>query len=318
MGSAARDHLLRQLEFVVASWREDSRTDVELLGRFVKTRDQQAFSTIVGRYSQLVWGVCRRVLANPADAEDALQATFLRLARDAGRIANRQALASWLFRAARGCAIDLRRMIARQRRIEERLAAVAERGVTTAETNLRMLLDDELAQLSERDREVLIQCCLEGRTYADVALGLGCSIAAVHRRLVRAQTLSERKNQYVKAERSLGASRARVLRRHVLPNVLPPLLVIVAMDIPSAVIIEAGLAFLGLGVQPPTADWGVILNDGFVDIGTSAWVIVGPIVALVIMTTAFTVLGETMRDVLDPRQRPPRRGLPGRRQRTDA
>src|SRR5262249_14235684 len=71
MGSAARDHLLRQLEFVVASWREDSRTDVELLGRFVQTRGQQAFSAIVGRYSQLVWGVCRRVLANPADAEDA-------------------------------------------------------------------------------------------------------------------------------------------------------------------------------------------------------------------------------------------------------
>ena len=135
-------------------------------------------------------------------------------------------------------------------------------------------------------------------------------------RLIRAQTLSERKNQYVKAERSLGASRARVLRRHILPNVLAPLLVVVAMDIPSAVIIEAGLAFLGLGVQPPTPDWGVILNDGFVNIGTSPWEILGPIVALVIMTTAFTVLGETMRDVLDPRQQLPRRGFLGRRSRT--
>ena len=85
------------------------------------------------------------------------------------------------------------------------------------------------------------------------------------------------------------------------------------MDIPSAVIIEAGLAFLGLGVQPPTPDWGVILNDGFVNIGTSPWEILGPIAALVIMTTAFTVLGETMRDVLDPRQQPPRRGFLGRR-----
>lgn len=159
---------------------------------------------------------------------------------------------------------------------------------------------------------------LLGPSIKSVVFVIGLSLVPYYGRLVRAQTLSERKNQYVKAERSLGASRARVLRRHVLPNVLPPLLVIVAMDIPSAVIIEAGLAFLGLGVQPPTPDWGVILNDGFVDIGTSAWVIVGPVVALVIMTTAFTVLGETMRDVLDPRQRLPRRGFPGRRQRADA
>ena len=159
---------------------------------------------------------------------------------------------------------------------------------------------------------------LLGPSIKSVIFVIGLSLVPYYGRLVRAQTLSERKNQYVKAERSLGASRTRVLRRHVLPNVLPPLLVVVAMDIPSAVVIEAGLAFLGLGVQPPTPDWGVILNDGFVDIGTSGWLIAGPIAALVIMTTAFTVLGETMRDVLDPRQRPPRRGFLGRRQRTDA
>jgi peptide/nickel transport system permease protein len=159
---------------------------------------------------------------------------------------------------------------------------------------------------------------LLGPSIKSVVFVIGLSLVPYYGRLVRAQTLAERKNQYVKAERSLGASRVRVLGRHVLPNVLPPLLVIVAMDIPSAVIIEAGLAFLGLGVQPPTPDWGVILNDGFVDIGTSAWVIVGPVAALVIMTTAFTILGETMRDVLDPRQRPPRRGFQGRRQRSDA
>jgi peptide/nickel transport system permease protein len=159
---------------------------------------------------------------------------------------------------------------------------------------------------------------LLGPSIKSVIFVIGLSLVPYYGRLVRAQTLAERQNQYVKAERSLGASRVRVLGRHVLPNVLPPLLVIVAMDIPSAVIIEAGLAFLGLGVQPPTPDWGVILNDGFVDIGTSAWVIVGPVAALVIMTTAFTILGETMRDVLDPRQRPPRRGFQGRRQRSDA
>lgn len=156
---------------------------------------------------------------------------------------------------------------------------------------------------------------LIGPSIQSVIFVIALSLVPYYGRLIRAQTLSERKNQYVKAERSLGASRARVLRRHILPNVLAPLLVVVAMDIPSAVIIEAGLAFLGLGVQPPTPDWGVILNDGFVNIGTSPWEILGPIVALVIMTTAFTVLGETMRDVLDPRQRLPRRGFPWRRAR---
>ncbi len=150
---------------------------------------------------------------------------------------------------------------------------------------------------------------LLGPSIKSVVFVIGLSLMPYYARLVRAQTLSERKNQYVKAQRSLGASRTRVLRRHILPNVIPPLLVIVSMDIPSAIIIEAGLAFLGLGVQPPTPDWGVILNDGFTNIGTSPWEIVGPIVALIIMTTAFTVLGETMRDVLDPRQRLPRRRL---------
>jgi RNA polymerase sigma factor (sigma-70 family) len=194
MGSDLRDHVLRQLGFVVASWREDRRSDIELLTRFVQTRDEQAFSAIVGRHAQLVWGVCRRILANQADAEDALQATFLRLARDASRIVNRQALASWLFTAARGCAIDLRRMVARQRRIEERLAAIAERANDNSPpTDLRVLLDDELAQLPERERAVLVMCCLEGRTYADVALDLRCSVAAVHRRLVRAQTRLRRR-----------------------------------------------------------------------------------------------------------------------------
>lgn len=150
---------------------------------------------------------------------------------------------------------------------------------------------------------------LLGPTVKNIVFVIGLSLMPYYGRLVRAQTLSERKNQYVKAQRSLGASRSRVLARHVLPNVVPPLLVIVSMDIPNAIVIEAGLAFLGLGVQPPTPDWGVILNDGFTNIGTSPWGIVGPIAALIIMTTAFTVLGETMRDVLDPRQRLPRRRL---------
>jgi peptide/nickel transport system permease protein len=142
---------------------------------------------------------------------------------------------------------------------------------------------------------------LLGPSKKSVVLVIAVSMIPYYGRLARAQTLSQMRNEYVRAERALGASRARVLRTHVMPNALAPLLVIVAIDIPTAIAIEAGLAFLGLGVQPPTPDWGVMLNDGFTVIGTSVWPIAGPIAALVLVTTSFTVLGETLRDELDPR-----------------
>ena len=186
-------NILRQLRFAVASWQEDARTDAELLARFAQTRDEPAFATLVGRHSQLVWGVCLRVLRNHADAEDATQAVFLRLARDAKRILNREALAGWLVRVARDCAVDLQRSILRQRRIEERLAAVAERTRPTQPADLRVLLDDELAQLPPSHRAALVLCGIEGRTFADAAIELGCSVAAVHRRFVRAQTALRRR-----------------------------------------------------------------------------------------------------------------------------
>jgi peptide/nickel transport system permease protein len=142
---------------------------------------------------------------------------------------------------------------------------------------------------------------LLGPSKKGVILVIAISMIPYYGRLARAQTLSQVRNDYVRAERALGASRTRVLRAHVMPNALAPLLVIVAIDIPTAIAIEAGLAFLGLGVQPPTPDWGVMLNDGFTVIGTSIWPITGPILALVLVTTSFTVLGETLRDELDPR-----------------
>ena len=100
MAVFASSSALRQLRFVVASWKEDARTDVELLLRFIQSRDEQAFTTLVGRHGEMVLRVCFRVLRNSEDAEDALQATFLRLARDAGRIVKREALAGWLFHVA--------------------------------------------------------------------------------------------------------------------------------------------------------------------------------------------------------------------------
>jgi peptide/nickel transport system permease protein len=142
---------------------------------------------------------------------------------------------------------------------------------------------------------------LVGHSIVNTALVVAISFFPYYARLTRGLALSTKYQTYVKAERALGAGQARIMFVHLLPNILPPLLVVVAMDVPSAIVVEAGLAFLGLGVPPPTPDWGVLLNDGFVNVAISVWPLVGPLLAMVIVTTGFTLLGETLRDVTDPR-----------------
>ncbi|MBK1865070.1 ABC transporter permease subunit [Aestuariivirga sp. YIM B02566] len=142
---------------------------------------------------------------------------------------------------------------------------------------------------------------LVGQSVLNTTLVIALSLFPYYLRLARGLALSTRHQPYIKAERSLGAGRGRIMFLHLLPNMLPPLLVVVAMDIPSAIVIEAGLAFLGLGVPPPAPDWGVLLNEGFVNVAISAWPLVGPLMAIIFVTTGFTLLGETFRDIADPR-----------------
>ena len=122
-------------------------------------------------------------------------------------------------------------------------------------------------------------------------------------RVVRTQTLSLRTSEFIMAERSMGASVFRILTTHILPNVLGPLAVLAAMDIPTIVGLEAGLSFLGMGVQPPTPSWGSILNDGYTLIRNSPWIILAGGLPLILTTLGFTFLGETLRDVVDPKLR---------------
>jgi peptide/nickel transport system permease protein len=112
---------------------------------------------------------------------------------------------------------------------------------------------------------------------------------------------SIRRLPFIDAERNLGAGPLRIIGRHVLPNVVAPLIVLTAMNLPSAVAIESGLAFLGLGVQPPTPDWGVVLSEGFGRIRDSPWPVLWACAALAVTTLGFTFLGERLRDVLDVR-----------------
>lgn len=120
-------------------------------------------------------------------------------------------------------------------------------------------------------------------------------------RIIRTQTLVLKSAEHVLAARSMGAGTARILRVHILPNAIGPILILASMDIPVVVAIEAGLSFLGLGVRPPMPSWGSILNDGFVNIRDSYWIVVAGGLPIVLTTLGFTFLGETLRDVFDPR-----------------
>ena len=120
-------------------------------------------------------------------------------------------------------------------------------------------------------------------------------------RITRAQVMAVKVNPFVEVERALGASPLRIIFVHVLPNVLPTLIILLAMDLPGAITVEAGLSFLGLGVQPPTPSWGVVLADGFAKIRLTPWPVLWSSLTVMLTTLGFTLFGETVRDLLDPR-----------------
>ena len=122
-------------------------------------------------------------------------------------------------------------------------------------------------------------------------------------RMARTSTLALKNTEFIVAERSLGAGMGRILWRHVMPNVVGPLLILAAMDVPVVVTVEAGLSFLGLGVLPPTASWGTTLKEGYLMIRDTPWPVIAGGVPLVLTTLGFTFLGEALRDVFDPKLR---------------
>lgn len=125
----------------------------------------------------------------------------------------------------------------------------------------------------------------------------------VYARVVRTQTQAMRDKDFIKAELAMGASTFRILSRHMLPNIAPPLLIMASMDVPAVVGMEAGLSFLGLGVSPPTPSWGAILFDGYSYIRNSPWPIIAGGLPLIAVTLGFTFLGESLRDIFDPKLR---------------
>lgn len=142
---------------------------------------------------------------------------------------------------------------------------------------------------------------LLGPSLPNVIIVVAIAFAPAYARMARASTFVIREQSFIEAEHSLGASKARIVGVHILPNVIPPLFILMAINIPVAVTVEAGLSFLGLGVPPPEPSWGVMLDEGFRRIQDTAWPVVVPAIALMLTTLGFTFLGEALRDRLDPR-----------------
>jgi peptide/nickel transport system permease protein len=134
-----------------------------------------------------------------------------------------------------------------------------------------------------------------------LALSLGGWVG--YGRLVRAQVLATREREYVEAARALGASDWRVIVRHILPNIVQPIIVQAAIGMAGAILAEATMSFLGLGVPPPTASWGSMLNDGRAHLFDAPHLVLFPAAAVMLAVLSLNFIGDALRDYLDPRSR---------------
>ena len=142
-----------------------------------------------------------------------------------------------------------------------------------------------------------------GGGHLNTALAIGMAFVPRFARLARASTLSLREQAYVEAGRALGAGRYRLMARYILPSISGTILVTATVWIATAIRAEAGLSFLGLGVQPPGASWGSMIGQGLVNMLDAPWVILCPTLAIMYAVVSFNMVGDGLRDFIDPRTR---------------
>jgi peptide/nickel transport system permease protein len=147
----------------------------------------------------------------------------------------------------------------------------------------------------------------KGGSLTAVIIAISISYWAGFARLMRGQALSIRERQFIEASRALGAKNLRIMFTHVLPNCLAPLIVWASIGVADAITIESSLSFLGVGTQPPTPSWGYMLYRGLQNLAEAPWMSTFPWVVLLITVLGFNLLGDGMRDVLDPRMKGLRR-----------
>jgi ABC-type dipeptide/oligopeptide/nickel transport system permease subunit len=149
----------------------------------------------------------------------------------------------------------------------------------------------------------LVVSTLLGSGLNAVLVAVALALVPGYVRLMAGQVLSAKQNEYVTAARSIGASRGSVMFKHILPNCLSPLIVQVTLVIGLAILIEATLSFLGLGIKPPTAAWGSMVSDGYRYLALRPILSLGPGLAIMLVVFAFNMVGDGLRDALDPRLR---------------
>jgi peptide/nickel transport system permease protein len=144
---------------------------------------------------------------------------------------------------------------------------------------------------------------LLGGGVLNVIIALGVGMTPGYARVMCGQAISIRENDYILALRSVGASNLRIMFRHVLPNALPPMIVILTIAVGMTIMAEAGLSFLGIGIKDPTVSWGALVNDGYKYLLSHPVLSVAPGIAIMVVVYAFNMVGDGLRDALDPRLR---------------
>ncbi|MBN1191665.1 MAG: ABC transporter permease [Dehalococcoidales bacterium] len=149
----------------------------------------------------------------------------------------------------------------------------------------------------------LVLAALLGGGLRNVTIAIGISLMSVYARLMCGQVLTIKQNDYITASKSIGASNLRIMFRHLFPNCFPPLIVLVTMQMGSAILAEAGLSFLGVGIAPPGTAWGAMVSNGYNFLLTHPWISIAPGVAIMLVVFSFNMVGDGLRDALDPRLR---------------
>lgn len=147
----------------------------------------------------------------------------------------------------------------------------------------------------------LIFMAVLGAGFATLVMALAFALWINFARIVRSETMRIRTLDYVDAATTMGVSQTRIILTHVLPNVLPAVLVVATLDIALVIISEAALSFLGLGVQPPTASWGVMISEGRDFLYEQPWIVIAPGIAVLISSVGINLFGDFLRDYFDPR-----------------
>ena len=150
---------------------------------------------------------------------------------------------------------------------------------------------------------VIILVVVFGRNYILMFIAIGAVEWLTMARIVRGQTLSIRRREFIEAAEAAGVSNWAIIRRHILPNVIGPVIVYVTLTVPAVILAESFLSFLGLGVQEPATSWGVLISDGKDQMESYPWMLIFPAFFMVVTLFCFNFIGDGLRDALDPKDR---------------